>query len=316
MTTIELPADLTIRAARREDAQAIVNLYSMVELAETGQSDTAVEDVYELWDRESMDLAHNSCAIFTASGELIGYTGVANTGRGVLLDVHTQVHPDYAELPLVSYLLQFADECTRVLLAADEKLPRRLYTWSFTAASTARFVQHGFTIENSDYRMEVILHTEPPQPQPLPGITIRPFIAGKEERAVYDVIAEAFPDIDGKPYRPYAEWYEKVFEKTSSFEPSMLYVAIAEGQVVGTLSCRVYPHNGDGFIWQVGVRRAWRKRGIAGQLLRTAFAAYYRRGMKRIQLDVDANNATGAHQLYASVGMHKQSQVNSLVKNF
>lgn len=316
MTTIELPADLTIHAARREDAPAIIDLYAKVELAATGQSDNSVEDVYELWDSERVDLANNSCAIFTASGELIGYTSVANTGRGVLLDVHTQVHPDYTELPLFSYLLQFADQRTRALLAADEKLPRRLYTWSFTRASSARFVQHGFTIDNSDYRMEVLLNTEPPQPQPLPGITIRPFIPGKEERAVYDVIAEAFPDIDGKPYRPYADWYEKVFEKTPSFEPSMLYVAIAEGQVVGTLSCRIYPQIGDGFIWQVGVRRAWRKHGIAGQLLRTALVAYYQRGMKRIQLDVDANNATGAHQLYASIGMHKQSQVDSVVKSF
>ncbi|GCE16557.1 GNAT family N-acetyltransferase [Dictyobacter kobayashii] len=316
MTAITLPTDLIIRAATRDDAQAIIDLYAKVELAETGQSDNTVSDVYELWDGEKLDLANNSCAIFTASGELIGYTGVANTGRGVLLDVHTQVHPAYAELPLADFLLQFADERTRVLLAADDKLPRRLYTWGFTQSNTALFIQHGFTIENSDYRMEVILETEPQQPQPLPGITVRPFIPGKEERAVYDVIAEAFPDIDGKPYRPYEDWYEKVFEKTASFEPSMLYVAVAEDQIVGVTICRVYPDNGEGFIWQVGMRRAWRKRGIANQLLRTALTTYYQRGMKRIMLDVDANNATGAHQLYASIGMHKQSQVDSLVKTF
>ncbi|GLV56379.1 hypothetical protein KDH_32200 [Dictyobacter sp. S3.2.2.5] len=314
MTTIDLPASLTVRAARREDAQAIVDLYSLVEEAETGQSDNIIDDVYDLWDGERIDLAHNSCSIFAPHGELIGYTAVANTGRGVLLDVHTQAHPDYAELSLFSYLLQFAEERARVLLETDEKLPRRLYTWGFTPANTARFVQHGFTIENSDYRMEVVMQTEPPQPQSLPGVTIRPFIAGQEERAVYDVIAEAFPDIDGKPYRPYEDWYEKVFEKTPSFDPAMLYVAVAEGQIVGTISCRVYPQNGEGFIWQVAMRRAWRKRGIASLLIRTALVAYYQGGMKRIQLDVDANNATGAHQLYASLGMHKYSQVDSLQK--
>ena len=59
------------------------------------------------------------------------------------------------------------------------------------------------------------------------NILVRAFDPNEERRAVYEVIAEAFPDIDGKPYRPFEQWQMRVFEKTSSFEPEMLYVAVA-----------------------------------------------------------------------------------------
>lgn len=316
MTTITLPAGLLAREVYREDASLITELNNQADIAETGQSDTTIEDIYELWDKEQIDLIHNARAITTASGELLGYTGVAATLRGVMLDVHTNVHPAYQQLPIAHYLLQFADERTQALLESNPETPRRLYTWSFTPTKTALLVGHGFTIEESDYRMEIRLDKEPEPARPLPGITIRPFVQGQEEQAVYAVIAEAFPDIDGKPYRPYEDWYQNVFVKSPSFDPTMLYVAVAENQIIGTTLCRAYPENAEGFIWQVAIRRSWRKQGIAQQLMRTVFSASYQRGMLRLLLDVNATNATGAHQLYASVGMHKHSQFDSLVKVF
>ncbi|GAC1398303.1 MAG: hypothetical protein NVSMB49_06120 [Ktedonobacteraceae bacterium] len=130
------------------------------------------------------------------------------------------------------------------------------------------------------------------------------------------MIAEAFPDIDGKPYRPFEEWYENVFEKSTSFEPSLLYVALANGEIVGTIVCRIYLEQNEGYVWQVAVRRGWRKHGIARQLLLTAFNEYYQRGIRRVQLSVDAENPTGAHQLYAHVGMTQRSRVDEMVKTF
>ncbi|GCE24707.1 hypothetical protein KDA_01910 [Dictyobacter alpinus] len=315
MATITLPAGLLAREVYREDASAIMTLANQADMAEIGQGDTTVEDVYELWDKEKVDLTRNACAI-TTSGEIIGYTGVAVTRQGIMLDVHTNVHPAYQHLPIASYLLQFANERTLALLAAYPETPHRLYSWSFIPTKTAVLVEDGFTIEESDYEMEIILDQEPEAPRPLSGIIIRPFVQGQEEEAVYAVIAEAFPDIDGKPYKAYADWYENVFVKTKSFDPSMLYVAVAGTQLVGTISCRIYPENAEGFIWQVAIRRAWRQQGIAQQLLRTAFSTYYQRGMRRILLTVNATNATGAHQLYTSVGMHKYVQFDSLAKVF
>ncbi len=162
--------------------------------------------------------------------------------------------------------------------------------------------------------MEATLQEAPAEPAKLAEISIRRFQQGQEERAVYEVIAEAFPDIDGKPYRPYEEWYPRIFETSTSFEPEMFYVAVAAGQIVGCILCRVYPEDHSGYIWQLAVRRNWRRKGIALQLLQTAFGEYYRRGMFTVQLSVDKKNPTGAHTLYAQAGMYKRSQMDKMVK--
>ncbi len=314
MENIILLGGVIVRPATRDDAQAISDINIAYEIAAFGETESTVSDVFEFWDDEQVDLAINTCVIATQNGELIGYTGVVAQRSRILLDVHTFVHPAYQNSVIGAYLLQFAEQRAKALYEANPALPHSLHAWSFTSTTRQLLAKHGFVIEHSEYRMEIRFEKAPTAPELLQGITIRPFVPGQEERAVYEVIAEAFPDIDGKPYRPYDEWYENVFKKSSSFEPSMLYVALAEGQVVGTTLCRIYPEQQDGYIWQVAVRRAWRKHGIALQLLRTAFSEYYRRGVRHVELGVNSQNATGAHELYARAGMHKRSQVDMMLK--
>ncbi len=315
MAAITLPTDLIVRPAQRNDAQVIADINAEQERAWTGTSESTVSDVLELWDTEHTVLATDTLVITTQNGELVGYTGVVTTTRGIMLDVHTTVQSAYQDQAiLLAYLHQFAEERAQALCTNDPALPRQLYTWSFTPTTRHTLEQRGYTIESSDSRMEITFKEPPAPPTSLQDITVRPFIKGQEERAVYDVIAEAFPDIDGKPYRPFDEWYEHMFEKSTSFDPSMLYVALAEKQIVGTILCRIYPENHDGYIWQLAVRRAWRKHGIARQLLFTVFAEFYRRGMHHVELSVDTENSTGAHQLYTNVGMTKRIQVDEMVK--
>jgi ribosomal protein S18 acetylase RimI-like enzyme len=310
MFDFTLPTDLCTRTASVDDAQAIASLSAAEELAELGSSESTPGDVLELWNRKNMQLATDTHVITATSGEIMGYTGVMLTSDGILLDVHTTSR----EERLTGYLLQWAEKRAQALLEATPTSPRTLYTWSSTPGMTQRLEKLDYQCKSSDYKMEITLDKPPTQPEPLAGITIRRFEAGQEERAVYAVIAEAFPDIDGKPYREYEDWYIGTFEQTSSFEPAMLYVAVADGQIVGTVLCRIYPEDHAGYIWQVAVRRAWRRRGIALQLLRTAFGEYYRRGMPTIQLSVDMENQTGAHTLYAQAGMHRRSQVDRMEK--
>ena len=319
MTYTPLPQNLLVRSAHRDDAQAIVdiNSNSAHELTETGTTESTVNDVFELWDNERMALDTNTRVLTTQNGELVAYTGIAATNRGIMLDVHTTVHPSYQDqTSILAYLYQFVDERARSLCAENPALPHQLYTWSFTSTTKQALEQEGYTVDSSEYRMEITFTDDipPSAPQPLQGITIRPFVAGKEERDVYNVIASAFPDIDGKPYRPFEEWYTNVFEKSTSFDPSMLYVALVDNQIVGIILSRNYPEDAEGYIWQVAVLRMHRGRGIARQLLLTAFNEYYRRGVRHVELGVDSESQTGSHQLYAKVGMHKRTQVDKMIK--
>jgi ribosomal protein S18 acetylase RimI-like enzyme len=61
--------------------------------------------------------------------------------------------------------------------------------------------------------------------------------------------------------------------------------------------------SGGGWIGAIGVRPAWRGRGLAKALLLHSFREFHRRGQRRVGLGVDSENSTGATKLYESVGM-------------
>lgn len=54
----------------------------------------------------------------------------------------------------------------------------------------------------------------------------------------------------------------------------------------------------------LGVRRPWRRRGVARALLLHAFAEFRGRGKRGAGLGVDGLNTTGAVRLYEQAGMH------------
>lgn len=313
MTTITLPDDLVMRPATEDDAPAIGEGVIAEELAETGKSDTTVDEICELWTDEETDLANDTRVLVTAEDQVIGYVGISASDRGFMLDPHMHVRVQYRGRGLEHHLLQFAEQRVRERVADDPSLERNIWTYSFSPSRTALLQQEGYTVESSDFRMQITLHDAPPTPQPLDGITIRPYIPGQDERAIHYVVQEAFRDIGGHPYRPFEEWEEGVL-KRSSFDSTLLFVAATGNEIVGVVICRAYPDVHQGFINQVAVLRSWRKRGIALQLLSTAFGAYYRRGMTDIILDVGADNTTGAHELYRRAGMRQIMQVDRMEK--
>lgn len=61
--------------------------------------------------------------------------------------------------------------------------------------------------------------------------------------------------------------------------------------------------NGGVYVAGLGVRRAWRGRGLARALLGHTVTRAWQAGLPRIALGVDASRPTGATALYRGVGM-------------
>jgi ribosomal protein S18 acetylase RimI-like enzyme len=58
----------------------------------------------------------------------------------------------------------------------------------------------------------------------------------------------------------------------------------------------------EAFVGLLGVRPAWRRRGLGGLLLATALESCRAAGYERSVLTVDTGNATGALRLYERAG--------------
>ena len=104
---------------------------------------------------------------------------------------------------------------------------------------------------------------------------------------------------------PLAESRKFVLENIKSRTPA--FVALAESAVVGWCDIIVKPrdtlkHSG---VLGMGVRQAWRGRGVGKRLIQAALAAARERGLTRVELTVRADN-TRAKRLYESVGFETE----------
>jgi len=73
--------------------------------------------------------------------------------------------------------------------------------------------------------------------------------------------------------------------------PGLCFVAIAEGEIVGTVLCG---HDGRrGILRHLAVKPDWRKQGIGCALVKKTLAALAQQGIKRCNLYVEDYNAGG-----------------------
>jgi ribosomal protein S18 acetylase RimI-like enzyme len=82
---------------------------------------------------------------------------------------------------------------------------------------------------------------------------------------------------------------------------------VDDGDELAAYTINSWHFSGDpqfGWIGSLGVRRPWRRRGLATALLLHSFRDFRERGGTRVGLGVDGENTTGAVRLYESVGMH------------
>jgi mycothiol synthase len=160
-------------------------------------------------------------------------------------------------------------------------------------------------------RFKIDLANRSPQPvEPPEGIVLRPY-AVEDSDAVRDTMTEAFEAHRSYTPRRLDEWLELRL-RHPAFDPALWRVAECDGEVVG--ATLVYDVGETGYLSNVGVRRAWRGRGVAQALVNDAFAALRERGQMRVLVSVDADAAPAAIHLYQEAGMRVHERHDWFVK--
>jgi mycothiol synthase len=156
------------------------------------------------------------------------------------------------------------------------------------------------------WEMTIELGADPPPAPRLPeGFRIEPF-SSERARAFHGALEEAFAE--HWEYQPvsFEQWWERQIA-LPDHDPSLWFLVLTADDV--TAAARNDPErSGGGWIGSIGVRPAWRGRGLAKALLLHSFREFHRRGQRRVGLGVDSGNATGATKLYESVGMVVDSE--------
>lgn len=134
----------------------------------------------------------------------------------------------------------------------------------------------------------------PLAPAPLPaGIDLVPFTPAVAP-ACRDLMNRVYDEGFGDPI-PFEHWWPRV-SGDPDYDPSMMFVATADSQIIGLCHGWQEP-----FIKDLVVDPAWRRHGLGAALLTLALAAYAARGAAFIDLKTDVDNLR-AQALYLKLG--------------
>ena len=168
-------------------------------------------------------------------------------------------------------------------------------------------VRYGFEMVRPD------LENIPDLPLPA-SLEVRPVLP-EHYRAVWDASNEAFQDHWG--YIPEPEEEFESMQKSPIFDPSLWRVAWDGDQIAGMVLSFINAAENEefgrkrGYTENICVRRPYRGQGLAKALIAMSLQALKERGMEHAALGVDAENISGALQLYKRMGYEvvKQSAV-------
>jgi mycothiol synthase len=222
--------------------------------------------------------------------------------RGELLNAIGVVHPEARGRGFGSWLVETAER-----RASDAGGTRLKYdVLEGDKAGRGLLEARGFAEVRRFYEMAIELGGPPPVPARADGLTIETF-REEEARPFYEALDAAFRDHWGFHSRSFDEWWESK-RSQPDYDPTLWFLVRDGDEIVA--AARNYPNrNGGGLVDALGVRRAYRGRGLGKALLHRTFGEFHARGVNRISLSVDAQNPTGATKLYEGAGMQVELEI-------
>ena len=148
--------------------------------------------------------------------------------------------------------------------------------------------------------MGIELEDDVPEPRVPDGLALGAF-RPEDERAVHAALQEAFAEHWGNVTETFEHWRARRVEGRDT----SLWLVVRAGDEIAAASVNQWKRFGGGWIAALGVRKAWRRRGLAQALLLASFQAFRGRGETLVRLGVDSENPTGAVQLYERAGMRQ-----------
>jgi len=287
-----MATQLPIRDVTVEDTPAILDLVTLVDVAELGEPDHTELDI-----RPAIGEDFRGWVIEDPDG-LAGYGWAQRRPDHSSIKADVTVRPGRTELykPLLDLVRPAAREL-------DPGVPIQITAVSQMGPKRRVLEASGGRIVRRFLRMAVELADSPSPrlPEPPLGVEIR--CLGDDEadlRTMYGVVDAAFREHYGYAGRAFDEWHARLTARGLT-DRSLWWLACVDGVPAAGLIGTTAPSGG--YVDTLGTRLEYRGSGLGRALLLTSFAEFHRRGLRKIVLGVDADNHTGAVELYQSLGM-------------
>ena len=314
-TAIAAHADLAgLRPMKEEDLESIVGLIQKCREVDSIETIPTAEQLHFQFKTPGIDVAGNSFVLESVSGEIKAmlFTIPLPGQDQTIVQMNVLVHPSFRKGELETLLLHFAlDHAKR---RSSEGGYSAIYQCSCRSDQLhfrELYEANGFVPIRYFHTLERNLN-DPIEPGDVAhDIRIRPVDIKSEARAFHLTLQEAFQD----HFNPMNFSLEQTEHWAASpeFRSDLILMAfqLQDGvEIEPAAVCMNHlrteynrQHNVlEGEVNALGVRREFRRRGIARAILSDSLRLLKQEGMNTAILAVDSENPLGATQLYASVG--------------
>jgi len=288
------------QAPTADDLERTYALVKRCDIRDYGEPDVDLGDLAYDWER--MDLARDAWLVHTPASDLIGYGAVIPHGPNLRYDLY--VDPSWEGLDLGQALLARCEARGQEITEdRSEGLVAKTYVAHDYQQGHEILQGAGFRLVMVHYQMEQRLDVPLPVPAWPEGVSVRAAVPEQDYRAVHDLIETAFT-WPGRTPIPYEAW-RGLMLNDDIYRPELWFLAVSGKEIVGACLCFAYPESG--WVRQLAVVEAWRRRGIGSALLCHAFRTFRERGYERAGLVVESENPR-AMDFYEQLGMRRVRQ--------
>ncbi|HEX6386519.1 MAG TPA: GNAT family N-acetyltransferase [Anaerolineae bacterium] len=315
--SLTLPAPLDLpgyiwRPAQRNDAPAIWRMAAAAVEVDGLEAAPTVENFERAFDQLGANAETDTLLALTLAGEAAAFAMffVPPAEEEYVAQLSGNVAVDHRRRGLGRFLMTWLEARVRQRFSQlDDDKPRKIQVAcrDHQEDRIRLFEKHGFRPTRYFYKMQRDLRRPIPEKQWPEGVTV---VHWSPERD--DATRQAFNDAfrDHWNYFPMdTEIWQRWFTGTPHFRADLSYLALDEtGSVIGFNLCSVRPHQieqtgiKEAWMDEIGVVRAWRKRGLASALIVRAMHAFKDAGADYAVSGVDTENPSGALRLYENLG--------------
>lgn len=300
---------LHTRGYEAVEAEALATLLNVVEEHAGGHPGWSPKDVHAFVRTVVRDIESDSRMVFDPDGALVA-AALAPTppDGGFRVDLIGGVHPQWRGKGIGRELLGWQLTRTREIhraVAPDTRWEAHVATMIGDEDALRLFRR--FQLAPARYWFEMVASTAEPPMVPAPdGLRVTSY-SPEYEVAVHAAHMEAFADHWGYQTRSLGEWVD-LSVRSETFVAELSLLAWDGDDLAGYVLSYREPDPKRLYIGQVGVRRPWRRQGLAGALLARVLAAAGEAGLTTAGLGVDADSPTGAVGVYERVGFAVESR--------
>ena len=280
----------SVRPATIRDIEAVYALIAAQNLNDFGDANISLDGLHRRWQKILFE--KQTCMAY-ADGELEGYAELRD-GDSPFIYLADKNNIDLG-FQLLMVLEDFAKDNKVVELSTQISARNQTLL--------ELFLLNGYHSNLSFLIMELMMTEPPAAPEWEEGIQVRSFVPGQDEQATFRADEEVAEDKGYHEPLDFDGWSKRMGLGSERFDPGLWFLACGGNEIAGVALNYHDRRTDTGWVDHLGVRRAWRKKGIGRALLLHTFREFYRRGVKHVKLSVDSKSLTNAPHLYESVGM-------------